>query len=833
MKKIIIGLIVGLMCVVGSVTTGIVVNTPEYVFSKSLSNAFEEVLERDDLETIIDVFEQGSIDLDYEMIDERSLGGKVYFGLDDNKIYFEDVYFKDFTDGTNINGNIYLSDELVYIENDKYLNGAYGIKLDNLSEQFKNSIFYKDSKYTLDDEYKNVIDALLDYYDNDYQDLQKDQKKLIDKYLKQAVKLLKEHGEFESETRKVILNDESGSYRVVTLELDQDSIASILEALAQYIIDDKELKEFIDVHVENLQELMSIFEIQSGYSGDIYDEIIDGLKSFIDENNIRKMDFKLSIDITTPKLSNKLLKLKMIIEDESSESSIAFDFGSKGVKDSDCIELHVDNAKICSYTVKEDSRNKFNAKFSTYVNDEEVGNIEYILDKKADTFNINIKLSKNESIEITGNAIISGDAITFEPTKIVKKYIENEYDLLDDINVKLTISTDDKMPKPNKNFNNFLKISEETLDELIEKIDSSYYKFKIGSTGPLSGSASIYGQAVKKGIELAIVEINKEGIKIGNETFTFELTEFINDENSGDKAVAGFRSLFFDEGVDVFIGATTSGVTSSLISVAGNKEIPVIIPTATDDLLTTGGNYRDNIFRACFYDSYQGSFMAEYAAKNGKKTAYVLYSMFDGYSIKLKDAFVAKARELGMKVTINGYPGFTTDFTSIVAPIVNGNYDCVYLPDYYENVDNILFTLYGAGYEGTTYGSDGWDGLISQVQSNQDQDIAFLEKCFYTNHFFSNSNNQAVKDFVAAYKAKYNEAPSVFAALAYDSVYMLKQAIEQAQSKDYEAIIKALNETTYTRLVTSKSDFKFDENGDPLKDCYIITYKDGKEVEAN
>ena len=358
---------------------------------------------------------------------------------------------------------------------------------------------------------------------------------------------------------------------------------------------------------------------------------------------------------------------------------------------------------------------------------------------------------------------------------------------------------------------------------------------KIGSSGPLSGEASIYGQAVKKGVELAIEEINKEGIKIGEEVYKFKLVDFINDEAKPDLASGALGELVSKK-ANVIVGAVTSGATEGLIGEAIKEGIPVITPTGTADKLTVGekGDEREersNIFRACFYDSYQGEYMANYAAEKGLKTAYVLYNNSEDYSVGLKDAFVKTAEAKGMTVTAVGYDKEVKDFTSFVAPIVSGNFECVYLPDYYENVYNITSTLYGAGYEGFCYGGDGWDGVLAQVKEGDD--ASFLEKCFYTNHYFGASESPSVKKFVEAYKAKYDgEVPVSFAALGYDAVYVVKQAIEAAQSFEYEAVVKALAEGTFTGLVTSANEFKFDANGNPQKDAVVITFKDGKEVEA-
>ena len=85
--------------------------------------------------------------------------------------------------------------------------------------------------------------------------------------------------------------------------------------------------------------------------------------------------------------------------------------------------------------------------------------------------------------------------------------------------------------------------------------------------------------------------------------------------------------------------------------------------------------------------------------------------------------------------------------------------------------------------------------------------------------------------FVAKYEAKYDTKPVSFAALAYDAVYIVKQAIEAAQSVEYDDVVKALTNGTFSGLVTSSSGFKF-VDGNPEKAATVITFKDGKEVEA-
>ena len=357
---------------------------------------------------------------------------------------------------------------------------------------------------------------------------------------------------------------------------------------------------------------------------------------------------------------------------------------------------------------------------------------------------------------------------------------------------------------------------------------------KIGSSGPLSGSVSIYGLAVKEGVELAIEEINAAGgVNVNGEMKKLELVDFVNDEADAKKAAAALTSLISKD-VDVVVGAVTSGATEGLIAEAVKHGVPVITPTGTADKLTVGDNgderdVRYNVFRACFFDSYQGTYMGQYAVEKGVKKAYVLYNNDEDYSKGLKDAFVETATAGNVEVNTAAYSKQDKDFNAFWVPILEGGYDCVYVPDYYENVYNILKTGYAKGYTGVCYGGDGWDGVIKQVKEGED--ASFLENCFYTNHYFGESENPAVKTFVEKYQAKYGSIPVSFAALGYDAVYIAKQAIEAAKSVEYDAVVEALTTGTFTGLVTSSEPFSFN-NGNPEKAAVVITFKDGKEVEA-
>ena len=185
---------------------------------------------------------------------------------------------------------------------------------------------------------------ILEYYEDDFKDLEKDLTKLYKDYTKKLGKLIKEYGEFESENKKVSLNTGKSEKRVVTLELDEKAIASILEELMEYIIDDDKLEDLIITHVSCFDELISKHYGESFDADDIYDELINSLEAVANRaKNIKRSDIEIKLNVVTPKLSAKLLKVELEAEVNGFDREIAIDFGENGVKKSNNIDLLIDN----------------------------------------------------------------------------------------------------------------------------------------------------------------------------------------------------------------------------------------------------------------------------------------------------------------------------------------------------------------------------------------------------------------------------------------------------------------------------------------------------------
>ena len=120
--------------------------------------------------------------------------------------------------------------------------------------------------------------------------------------------------------------------------------------------------------------------------------------------------------------------------------------------------------------------------------------------------------------------------------------------------------------------------------------------YVIGFSGPLSGDASVYGDAVKNSAQMAIDEINEAG---GLNGVKFKL-EAIDDKNDTSNIQTNFATLM-DKGMQVSLGTVTTK-PGLAFSEASKDEVFFITPSASGDDIPK----YDNGFQMCFADSNQG-----------------------------------------------------------------------------------------------------------------------------------------------------------------------------------------------------------------------------------
>ena len=347
--------------------------------------------------------------------------------------------------------------------------------------------------------------------------------------------------------------------------------------------------------------------------------------------------------------------------------------------------------------------------------------------------------------------------------------------------------------------------------------------FRIGGIGPLTGNNAIYGNAVMNGAQMAVDEINADG-GINGVQLEFD---FQDDESDAERAVNAYNQLK-DWGMDMLVGTVTSSPCEAVVARSNEDNMFQITPSAT----SVNSIQYENAFRMCFSDPSQGTASADYIAENGLASKIgIIYDSSDTYSSGIASAFESEAQAKGLEIVSK--EAFTsesnTDFSVQLQKAKDAGAELLFLPIYYTQTALILAQADTIGFEPLIFGSDGFDGILDV--DNFDKSLA--EGVMFLTPFSTNSTDELTQNFVQKYEEQFGGTPNQFAADAYDSVYVIKQAAEQAgltadmsASEMCDALKTAMTEISFTGL-TGK-DIQWGADGEPQKAPIVVQVENGE-----
>lgn len=347
----------------------------------------------------------------------------------------------------------------------------------------------------------------------------------------------------------------------------------------------------------------------------------------------------------------------------------------------------------------------------------------------------------------------------------------------------------------------------------------------LGTMGPLTGDVAIYGISALNGVKLAVDEINANGGIAGK-----QIKLLLEDEKGDPQEAVNVYNKLVEGGARAIIGDITSGPSVAVSEIANRDNMLMITPTGTQLDITDG---KPSVFRVCYTDPFQGKILAQYAKNTlGAKKVAVLSNNSSDYSQGVKAAFMAEAAVQGIEIVADeSYGNTDKDFRVQLTTIASSNPDVVLIPDYYQIVALIAPQAREVGIDVQFIGPDGWDGITEQLTTGLTDEklikesLASVEGSIFANHYSLDDQSEKIQTFIENYKKAYNENPSSFSALAYDAVYMVKQAFEEGGFDDPQAAIDAMKAISYEG-VTGK--ITFDENNNPIKAVSMIKVTDGE-----
>jgi branched-chain amino acid transport system substrate-binding protein len=344
---------------------------------------------------------------------------------------------------------------------------------------------------------------------------------------------------------------------------------------------------------------------------------------------------------------------------------------------------------------------------------------------------------------------------------------------------------------------------------------------KLGVFEPMTGANAAGGAMEVEGIKLA----NElyPSVKVGDKEYKIDLVVVDNKSDKVEAANAAQRLVDQDK-VNVVLGSWGSSLSMAAGPIVKDKKIPAIALSATNPLVTKGNDY---YFRVCFIDPFQGTVMANYAAKDLKaKKAVIIREVSNDYSVGLARFFADSFKKLtGDQAAILAELNYNTndqDFTAQLTTVKSMKPDVIFAPGNYTESALIIKQARELGITAPFLGGDTWETPEFIDVGKQAVEGAVLSTFFATEVPITPTS----KEFLDAYRKKYQKEPAAVTALGFDGYLVARAAIEKAGSLEGPKIREALLGTQSfpgaAGLIT------FDENRDATKSAVIKTVKGGK-----
>lgn len=318
---------------------------------------------------------------------------------------------------------------------------------------------------------------------------------------------------------------------------------------------------------------------------------------------------------------------------------------------------------------------------------------------------------------------------------------------------------------------------------------------KIGLVTALSGQSALAGEAITRGLTIAIDEINAKGGLLGGRKLELVRRD---DEANPAKGVIAARELIFKEKVAVLFGGLDTPVSLAIVPIANQEKVPFMGPWAAGTPVTKNGANPNFAFRVSAVDELVNIAMLDYAQKTFKagKPGMILINNPWGESNEkgLRAALAAKNMSA---VGIEKFEANDVDVVPQLSRLRGAGADVLFMVGNVGPSAQVVKSLDRMGWKVpivSHWGPAG--GRFTELAGPNAKNVHFVQ----TYSFFGKQSPVGEK-VIAALKAKYpaikgpdDITPAVGVANAYDGMQLAALAIEAAGSTNGDAIRKGFYE---------------------------------------
>jgi len=337
---------------------------------------------------------------------------------------------------------------------------------------------------------------------------------------------------------------------------------------------------------------------------------------------------------------------------------------------------------------------------------------------------------------------------------------------------------------------------------------------KIGALLPMSGSEAFYGNDMYNSYSLAVDHVNAAGGVLGRKL------EMLPAADDGCDALmaAQAATMITSQKPHFVVGGYCSGATIPALQEFYDKNLVMLISAANSTRITDLG------LRQTFMINSPGTHAIDSLIalmKHLKVSKVAVIHQGDDYTQNLSDICNAKLPPAGFQiVTTQVMEKGAPDVSAIVTAIRNSGAEFIYWGGYFADGGNMIRQLRQGGYTGFICCGDGSASTELIPASGPAGEGVFVTSPPYVE--FSEGGTE----FLAAYQAKYRQPPDAYATLCYDTIMVLKTAIEQAGTVETAAVRDKIQAISYKGLSGTIS---FAPNRElAISNFIIIQIKDGK-----
>lgn len=335
---------------------------------------------------------------------------------------------------------------------------------------------------------------------------------------------------------------------------------------------------------------------------------------------------------------------------------------------------------------------------------------------------------------------------------------------------------------------------------------------KIGSASPLTGPQAHIGIDIRNGVQLAVEDLNAQGVEIGGRKVRLELVAE-DDEANPTKATTVAQKLV-DANVAAVVGHFNSGASIPASKVYADAGIPQISPSSTNPDYTLKGF--KTTFRVVAHDGQQGPTLARFAMNKLKAKNIAVIDDSTAYGQGLADNFEATVKAAGGKIVAREHTtDKDTDFKAILTKIKGRKPDLIMFGGIDPQAGPMIKQMKDLGIKASFIGGDGMQTpnfikLAGDAAEGAMASIPGLPK----------DQMPGGNAFLEKYKAKFNQEVELFAPMGYDAVFVLVEAMKRAGSAEPAKFLPEIGKTDHQGVI---GPIAFDEKGD-LKNGPITIY---------